>query len=63
MFWAPPGAWVTSPALPSAVHTASLLGYDWLQLTAAVVLSGHPMLATSPKLLGSLDKTGLLLHE
>ena len=48
IFWAPPRAWVTSPALSLVVHSLS----PRLQmpvLTAAAVLGGHLMVLASPK--------------
>jgi len=48
IFWTPPRAWVTSPALPFVAHTLS----SRLQLpvpTVATVLGGHLMVLASSK--------------
>lgn len=47
IFWTP--SRVTSLALPSATHTACLLGSGWLHSTAVADFGGHPMVLASPK--------------
>jgi hypothetical protein len=42
-------AWVTSPALPSATHTACLLSCSWSPSTVAAILGSQPMVLASPK--------------
>ena len=56
-------AWVASPALPSAAHTACLLGSGRLHFTTATVLRGQPVALVSLKLLEFLAATGLLFHQ
>ena len=53
-----PGVSVPSPALPSAAHTACLLGSGWLHSTAAAVLGGHPMVLASLQCWGLLPQLG-----
>jgi hypothetical protein len=48
--------WVTSPALPSAAHTACLLGSGWLHSIPTVL--GHPMGVAFPKCWGLLLQLG-----
>lgn len=50
--------WVTSPAPPSAAHTAHLLGSCWLHSTAAAAAGDHPVVLASPKCWGLLLQLG-----
>ena len=43
------GTWVTSPAPPSATHTACFLSLGRLHSTAGAVLSSHPTVPACPK--------------
>jgi len=55
---------VTLPALPSAAHTACLLGSNWLHSTADAVLVGHSKLLTpTSKMLGSSTAARLHFHQ
>lgn len=54
-------AQVSSRALPSARHTASLVGSGLLHRRTAVILGAHPMLLTSPTFWGLLLQLGSTL--
>lgn len=47
----------------SSVLCGTRSQFSWLQFTAAAIPGGHPRVAASPNLLGSLDITELLFDQ